>query len=254
MPTVRPPLPFTDIDAVRCSEHDKVSCAHCGLAALCLPHALSEAEVGQLEHIVQRSRPLRKGAHLYRERDAFTAIYAVRSGVFKGYRITDAAEEQVVGFYYPGEILGIDGISTNRHASAARALEDAEICEIPFEALSHLSATIPSLQQRVFQMVGQELARDQQLIVQIGKNNADQRVAALLFSIATRNARRGQSSQRFTLPMTRAEIGNYLGLAMESVSRVFSHLQAQDIIAVDGKELQVRDIDALRRAANSCME
>jgi len=254
MSSSNPPLNFTSADAPPCAPHAELSCSQCGLAALCLPLAMADDEIEQLEHIVQRSRPLRKGAHLYRERDAFTAIYVVRAGTFKGYRITDSGEEQIAGFYYPGEILGFDGISTNKYTSSAKALESASICEIQFDALSRLSATIPTLQQRVFQMIGQELARDQQLIMQLGKNTADQRVAALLFSISTRNARRGFSATRFILPMTRAEIGNYLGLAMESVSRVLSHLQARDIIAVEGKDIVVQDVDKLRNAANGCFE
>lgn len=253
MSTTNPPLNFAPADASECAPSE-LSCSHCGLAALCLPLALADDEIVQLEHIVQRSRPLRKGAHLYRERDPFTAIYVVRAGTFKGYRITDSGEEQVIGFYYPGEILGFDGISTNKHTSSAKALETGSICEIQFDALSRLSATIPMLQQRVFQMVGQEIARDQQLIMQLGKNTADQRVAALLFSISTRNARRGLSATRFLLPMTRAEIGNYLGLAMESVSRVLSHLQAQNVIAVEGKDVVVQNLDRLRNTANGCMD
>ncbi|MDB6061218.1 MAG: Crp/Fnr family transcriptional regulator [Verrucomicrobiaceae bacterium] len=234
----------------RCRHDYQISCNNCRLASICLPIALEASDIDQLDSIVQRGRPLQKGEHAYREHDVFSAVYAVRSGTLKAYRVTDDGQEQITGFYFPGEILGMDGISKNRHASSATALETAAICEIPFERLGELSARIPSLQRHFFQLMSQEIAYDQQLITQLGKNSAEQRIAALLVSISARNSERKLSATSFRLPMSRADIGNYLGLTVETVSRVFGRFQKAGLLAVDNKEISILDVDQLRNAAN----
>jgi CRP/FNR family transcriptional regulator, anaerobic regulatory protein len=237
----------------RCKHDFQISCSSCRLAGICLPIALEATDIDKLDSIIQRGRPLRKGEHAYRENTPFTSVYAVRSGTLKAYRVTDDGQEQVTGFYFPGEILGMDGISKNRHASSAKALETAAICEIPFERLGDLSTRIPSLQRHFFQLMSQEIADDQQLITLLGKNSAEQRIAALLVSISARNARRRLSATSFRLSMSRTDIGNYLGLTVETVSRVFSRFQKNSLLAVDNKEITILDIDALRDTANGNM-
>lgn len=234
----------------RCHHDYQVSCSGCRLNAICLPIALDADDIDKLDRIIQRGRPLRKGEHIYRENDPFTAVYAVRSGSIKGYSVTDDGQEQVTGFYFPGEILGMDGISKNKHASSARALETAAICEIPFEHLGELSARIPSLQRHFFQLMSQEIAEDQQLITMLSKNSAEQRVAALLLSISARNVRRRLSATAFRLSMSRTDIGNYLGLTVETISRVFGRFQKQGLLAVDNKEITILNPDLLRDTAN----
>ena len=174
----------------------------------------------------------------------------MRSGSVKGYSITDNGQEQVTGFYFPGEILGMDGIAKNHHASSARALETSSICEIPFDKLGELSQRIPSLQKHFFQLMSQEIAEDQQLLTLLSKNTADQRVAALLLSISARNKRRKLSAANFRLPMSRTDIGNYLGLTVETVSRVFSRFQKLGVLGVDNKEITIIDIESLRAVAD----
>lgn len=234
----------------RCHHDYQVSCSNCRLATICLPIALEATDIDKLDNIIERGRPLRKGEHIYRENDAFTAVYAVRSGTLKGYSITDDGQEQVTGFYFPGEILGMDGISKNKHASSARALETAAICEIPFERLGELSARVPTLQRHFFQLMSQEITEDQQLITMLSKNSAEQRVAALLLSISARYARRRLSATSFRLPMSRTDIGNYLGLTVETVSRVFGRFQKMGLLAVDNKEITILNADLLRDTAN----
>jgi CRP/FNR family transcriptional regulator len=200
---------------------------------------------------VQRSKPLQKNNHLYREGDNFQSVFAVRSGSVKAYRTTDDGREQVTGFYFPGEILGMDGISNNAHASSAKALETASVCEIPFTSLEKLSASMPLLQRHFFQLMSREITEDQQLITLLSKSSADGRIAAMLLSVSMRNARRKLSATQFRLSMSRVDIGNYLGLTVETVSRVFSRLQKLEVLSVENKEIEILDVDALRAIADA---
>lgn len=235
--------------SARCGHDYQISCNNCRLSSICLPLALDVSQVEQLDRIIERSRPLQKGEHLYRQDQEFTSVFAVRSGSVKGYSVTDNGEEQVTGFYFPGEILGMDGIAKNKYASSARALETSSICEIPFDKLGELSARIPSLQKHFFQLMSQEIAEDQQLLTLLSKNTADQRVAALLLSISARNKRRKLSAANFRLPMSRTDIGNFLGLTVETVSRVLSRFQKLGVLGVDNKEITILDAEGLRGVA-----
>lgn len=233
-----------------CSHEYRVSCETCRLSQICLPLALNGEDLDRLDRIIQRSKPLQKGDLLYREGAPFESIYAVRSGAVKAFRTTGDGREQVTGFYFPGEILGMDGISSGSHASSARALETSAICAIPFESLERLSTHLPGLQRHLFQLLSREITEDQLLITLLSKNAAEERVATLLLSISRRNARRLLSATQFRLPMSRIDIGNYLGLTVETISRVFTRLQKGGVLAVDNKEIHVLDAEALERAAN----
>jgi CRP/FNR family transcriptional regulator len=233
-----------------CTHDFQVSCGNCRLNGICLPLALESDDIHQLDQIIQRTKPLQKNQHLYREGDDFQSVYAVRSGTLKAYKTTDDGREQVTGFYFPGEILGMDGISKNAHASSAKALETAATCEIPFASLERLSSLMPSLQRHFFQLMSREITEDQQLITLLSKNSADERVASLMLSISSRYARRKLSATQFRLPMSRVDIGNYLGLTVETVSRVFSRMQKMDILRVDNKEIEILDIGGLQKMAN----
>ena len=211
---------------------------------------MSVGELSKLDTIIKRSRPLKKGGHLFRAGDGFESIYAVRSGAIKTYSVTENGEEQITGFYLPGEILGIDGINTNAHSNFAKALDSSAVCEIPFEKLESLSAQIPSLQRHFFQLMSKEIQADQQLIMLLSKKNADERIAALILSLSSRHKIRGLSAAHFRLPMSRNDIGNFLGLAVETVSRVFTRLQKQDIIRVEGKDIEVLDMQAICHLSN----
>ncbi len=235
---------------VRCHHDYQVSCGDCRLNTICLPIALETDDINKLDEIIQRGRPLRKGEHLFRESEPFKSVYAVRAGTLKAYSITDDGKEQVTGFYYPGEILGMDGISMNKHHSSAKALETAAVCEIPFDRLQELSITVPTLQRHFFQLMSQEITQDQQLITLLSKNSAEERIAALVLSISARHRRRRLSATHFRLPMSRGDIGNYLGLTVETVSRVFSRFQKLELLTVDNKEITILKPDELRQIAN----
>lgn len=164
--------------------------------------------------------------------------------------MTGDGQEQVTGFYLPGEMLGMDGIATNVYSNSAIALETSAICEIPFDRLEELSSSIPTLQRHFFQLMSKEITNEQQLITLLSKNSAEERIATLLLSISSRNQRRHLSSLQFRLPMSRADIGNYLGLTVETVSRTFSRFQKQGWIVVDKKEIAIKDMPGLQRRAN----
>jgi len=237
--------------ALKSCGHDyQVNCGNCRLNAICLPLALESDDIQLLDDIIQRSKPLQKSQHLYREGDDFQSVFAVRSGALKAYKTTDDGREQVTGFYFPGEILGMDGISNNAHASSAKALETSAVCEIPFTSLEKLSSLMPNLQRHFFQLMSREITADQQLITLLSKNSADERVAALMLSISARNSRRKLSATQFRLPMSRVDIGNYLGLTVETVSRVFSRMQKMDVMRVDNKEIEILDLSGLQAMAN----
>ena len=204
-----------------------------------------------LDSIVERGKPLQKWQYAFRENQSFNSIFAVRSGALKVFSSTSDGREQITGFYFPGEILGLDGINNNRYESSDKALETSAICEIPFDRLGDLSAQVPSLQMQFFKLMSREISSDQQLITLLSKHTADERLATFLLSISARNARRGLSAMRFRLPMSRLDIGNYLGLTVETVSRSIGRLQKQQIIAVSTKDIHIFDLTALETVAHS---
>ena len=228
------------------------TCSSCRLADLCIPIALEMEDVNKLEQIVSRGKPLSKGDHIYNEGESFRSIYAVRLGCVKTYRLTNDGKEQITGFYLPGEVFGVDGVAANNHSNSAIALETSAICEIPFERLEELSSKISSLQRHLFTLMGREIAEDQKLITLLSKNSADERMAALLLSLSQRYAQRGLSSTQIRLPMSRGDIANYLGLTVETVSRVLSRMQKQEIIRIDNKEVEIIDEDRLRQINLNC--
>ncbi|HTF97564.1 MAG TPA: fumarate/nitrate reduction transcriptional regulator Fnr [Cellvibrio sp.] len=233
-----------------CSHDQRVSCGNCRLNTICLPISLSIDDIDKLNKIVQRGKPLQKGDYLYRANDSFASVYAIRSGAVKATTLSDSGEEQVTGFYLPGEVVGMDGIADNRYANSVVALETASVCEIPFYRIEELSLQISNLQRHLFQLMSREITQDQQIITLLSKSNAEERVAALLLSISSRNNRRQLSATAFRLPMSRTDIGNFLGLTIETVSRIFTRLQKQDVINVDKKEVVIKNMEQLRSIAN----
>lgn len=219
----------------------RVSCNDCSLSPICLPLAVRPDELEQLDSIIRRGRAMKRGEHLYRAADPFDAVYAVRSGALKTYSVSEEGEEQVTGFYLPGEIVGMDGISTAHHVSSAKALDTATVCEIPFERFEYLSARIPTLQHHFFSLMSREIQADRELHLLVSKKSADDRIAALLLSISARHKRRGLSGSAFRLPMSRYDIANYLGLAVETVSRIFTRFQQQGLLRVEGREVEILD-------------
>lgn len=234
----------------KCHTNHEVNCGDCRLASICLPISLQVEDIDKLDDIIQRGRPLQRDDHLYRAGEHFKSVFALRSGAVKTVKVTEDGDEQVTGFYLPGEILGMDGLAANYYSNSAIALSTSAVCEIPFSRLEELSAKLPSLQRRFFQLMSKEITHDQQLITLLSKNSAEERVCSLLLSISSRNHSRGLSANDFFLPMSRSDIGNYLGLTIETVSRVFSRLSKLGIIALDKKHVIIKDMDELKKMSS----
>ena len=227
-------------------ENIKVACKNCSLSSLCLPMALAPEDVERLDEIVKRNRPLHRGDHLFREADPFKALYIVKTGSVKTYAPVQDGGEQVLGFHLPGEIIGLDAIQKGEHGCSARVLETTAVCEIPFEQLEELSSSIASLQHQMFKLLSKEIGQDTEMLLLLGKRNAEERLAAFLLSLSERFGRRGFSPRDFYLSMSRHEIGNYLGLAVETVSRLFTPFQDEGLLQVERKHIQLQDLDGLR--------
>ncbi len=230
-----------------CPHNSAISCSSCRLNELCLPIALNKSEIHQLDAIVERNRPYKKGDHLYRQSDEFKSVYAVRSGSFKSYFLSDSGQGRVTGFYLPGEIIGMDGIASQKYANSTSALEHSSICEIPFSQLERLSHELPSMQHHFFSIMGNEIAKDQQIHTLLSSYTAEERTASFLLGLSSRYARVSLSPTRFLLSMTRGDIGEYLGLTVETVSRIFTSLQKKGLISVNNREIELLDIDSLRK-------
>ena len=222
------------------------SCTRCSLSNLCLPLAVSKDEIDRLEDVVQQGKTVSKGGHIFEQHDPFRSCYAVRSGAIKTYMVSEDGEEQVTGFYLPGEIIGLDSMNADAYSCSARALDRTSVCEIPFEKLEDLATKIPSLQHHFFHLMSKEIQDSQQLSMLLSKNSAEERIASLLLSLSSRFHRRRLSSTQFRLPMPRNDIANYLGLAVETVSRVMTRFQNQKLIEAQGREITLLDLDGLQ--------
>jgi CRP/FNR family transcriptional regulator len=220
-------------------------CSTCHLKDLCLPCGLAGTDVQRLDGLHFGRRKVKAGQPLYREGDGFTNIYAVRSGTFKSALSLPDGREQVSGFHMAGELMGLDGLAQGRHASTAIALEDAEICSIPYSQLAELSASSTSLQMVVGRLMSREIVREHSLMVLLGSMNAEERLAAFLMNVSQRMKARGYSPLEFHLRMSRAEIGSYLGMKLETVSRTFSAFQQQRLLEVDKKHVRILDLAGL---------
>lgn len=229
----------------------RVACKDCNLFQLCLPVGIDAKELEELDNIIKRRRPVKRGEHLFRVGDPFQAIYAVRSGSIKTYTPTEDGHEQVTGFHLPGELLGLDAINLQHHPCAAKSLETTSVCEIPFDRLEELSMRLPSLQHQLLKIMSKEILHDQSLLMLLGKKSAEERLAALLLSLSTRYQQRGFSPSDFYLSMSRNDIGNYLGLAVETVSRLFTRFQDEGLLSVQRKHVRIIDLPRMRAIANA---
>jgi CRP/FNR family transcriptional regulator len=224
----------------------KAACANCNLRELCLPAGLSQKEMEQLDTLVSVRRKVKRGEALYRAGEPFDAVYAVRSGFFKSRVTYEDGRDQVTGFSMAGEILGMDGISQGSHNCDAVALEDSEVCSIPYGHLENLSREIDGLQRHFHKVMSREIVRESGVMMLLGVMRAEERIAAFLLNLSQRLSARGYSPMEFHLRMTREEIGSYLGLKLETVSRAFSKFQADSLIEVDQKHVRILNIAGLQ--------
>ncbi len=227
----------------------KQACSNCSLKQLCLPLGISTEDIQRLDSIIKRRRPLARGANVFRLGDEFRALYAIRCGSVKTYTITEDGSEQITGFHLPGELIGLEAISSGRHYCGAKALETTSVCEIPFWRLEELSSVLPGLGGQLLRLMSKEIIADEQLLILLGKKSAEERLASLFISLSMRFSERGLSSREFHLSMSRNDIGNYLGLAVETVSRLFTRFQQQGLISVKHKYIYLEDMEQLQEMA-----
>ncbi|MEW9897576.1 fumarate/nitrate reduction transcriptional regulator Fnr [Chitinivorax sp. PXF-14] len=230
----------------------KVACSSCSLRELCLPLGLSHDEMSQLEKLISLGVRVKKGEPLYRAGEPFRSLYAVRTGFFKTTVLAEDGREQVTGFQMSGELIGLDAISTERHTCNAVALEDSEICEIPFNRLEELCRQVPVLQHHLYKVMSREIVRDHGVMMLLGNMKAEERLAAFLLNLSQRFSIRGYSATGFYLRMTREEIGSFLGLKLETVSRIFSRFQDEGLLKVQNKYVEVLDVGGLKATLNGC--
>ncbi len=228
----------------------KVACKHCNLFQLCLLAGLAEADLALLESIIERGRLFRRGDHLFQVGERFRVVCAVKSGSVKTYFPLDGGGEQVVGFHLPGELLGLDAINAETHQCNAKALGTTSVCELPFDRLEGLASVVKSVQRQMVRIMSKQISYDQAARAIHGKRHAEGRLAAFLLNLSTRFEQRGFSPLEFNLAMSRLDIGSYLGLAEETVSRLFTRFQKDGVVAVQRKYVCIRDLDRLRVAAN----
>jgi CRP/FNR family transcriptional regulator len=228
----------------------KVACSSCNLRELCLPVGLGEGELRRLDTLVEARRSLRRGEALYSAGEVFKSLFAVRTGFFKT-RVTGAdGRDQVTGFQMAGELLGLDGIGNDAHTCDAVALEDSQVCQIPYARLEEISREVTPLQRHFHKIMSREIVRDHGVMLLLGSMRAEARLAAFLLNLTQRLQARGYSASSLVLRMTREEIGSYLGLKLETVSRSFSRFQEDGLLEVKQRDIRVLDAEGLRRLLN----
>ena len=229
----------------------KVACSNCNLRELCMPVGLSDQDLIRIEEVVSVKRKIKRGANLFSDGDAFSALYAIRTGFFKTCVSTEDGREQVTGFQMAGEIMGLDGIVSDHHTCNAVALEDAEVCVMPFDQIEHLSREVKALQHHVHKIMSREIVREHGVMLLLGSMRAEERLAAFLLNLVQRLHARGFSRTELVLRMTREEIGSYLGLKLETVSRTFSKFAEEGSIEVKQRHVQILNPQALQQIVNA---
>jgi CRP/FNR family transcriptional regulator len=231
-------IPYCDLTA---------HCESCCLHDLCLPAGLEPETTRLLDHIVSNRARIKRRDSLFRPGDAFGAVYAIRVGTFKTLMLAEDGREQITGCFMGGDLIGLDGIGDGRHNCGAVALEDSEVCVLPFEQLDQLAHKVPALGRNLYRCISRDVCRSQDMMFLLGSMRAEQRLVAFLLNLAARYRARGYSGSEFVLRMTREEIASLLGLKLETVSRLFSHLQGEGFIQVQGRSVKLLDSAALKR-------
>jgi CRP/FNR family transcriptional regulator len=229
----------------------KVACSNCNLRELCMPLGLSEIEMERVDEVVATRRKVLRGENLFRHGDKFHALFAIRTGFFKTRISAEDGRDQVTGFQMAGEIIGLDGIVSDHHTCDAVALEDAEVCVMPFDRIEELSREITSLQRHVHKIMSREIVRENGVMLLLGSMRAEERLAAFLLNLVQRLHARGFSQTELVLRMTREEIGSYLGLKLETVSRTFSKFVDDGLVEVKQRHVRILNADGLKLIVNS---
>ena len=233
------------------AETFKVACSNCNLRELCMPVGFDEKDMRKLDEVVTTRKKIKQGELLFENGETFTSLYAIRTGFFKTSVASEDGREQVTGFQMAGEIIGLDGIVSDQHTCSAVALEDAEVCVMPFDHIEDLSREFPVLQKHVHKIMSREIVRENGMMMLLGNMSAEERLANFLVNLIQRLFARGQSQSEFILRMSREEIGSYLGLKLETVSRTFSKYSEEGIIEVKQRHIKILKPDALKQLVKS---
>lgn len=224
-----------------CPGTNSIHCQNCSMADLCIPFSLNDVEIGQLDNIIDRKKPIQKGELICSAGEPLTSLFAIRAGSFKSYSLTPDGLEQVTAFNLAGDIVGFDSIGRGEHQSFTVALETSMVCEIPFDTIDQLSGRMPRLRQQVLRLMSNEILSDQTMLMLLSKRSAEERLATFIDTLSERHGQRGLSAKEFRLTMTRADIGNYLGLTVETISRLLGRFQKSELIEVNGKYVTILD-------------
>lgn len=222
-----------------------VTCANCGIFQLC--HAVGgDTDLSVLDTIVKSRKTIKRGEHLYRAGDPFRAIYAIRGGAVKTSIFADDGRVQIIGFHIAGEVLGLGAITTQRHSCEAIAIETTSVCEVPFARLKELGKNFPDLQYKMLEIMSREILHNHELMMLLGKKNAEERLATYLLNMSNRLAKRNFSATQLNMNMSRSDIGNYLGVAEETVCRIFSRFQEEGLVTARRRHIILNDLDRLK--------
>lgn len=228
----------------------QTQCTNCSLKELCLPIGLNPEEFKQLDTVVKQGRRVKKGEFLFHTGEAFTSLFAIRTGFFKTTINTQDGRDQVTGFFMSGEMMGMDGLGGNAYTCDAVALEDSDVCELPFGQLDELGKYLPRLNLHFFRMMSREIVRDQNVMLLLGNMRAEERLAAFLLNLSDRLHCRGFAAHDFILRMSREEIGSYLGLKLETVSRTLSKFGQEGLVEVEYKHIRLLKPERLKQLAS----
>ena len=242
---------MTEHQVIKLSEL-KSHCQSCSLYDLCLPMGLESGDLDRLDKVIKRSQSINRNNFLFRLGEPLKSVYAIRSGSFKTYLTNPDGTEQIVGFSLPGELLGMDAISNDKHTCTAKALETSSVCEIPFERLEMLARDIPNLQHQLLRLMSKEIQQDQNLVLLLAQMPAETRLASFLLGMSERLNQRGYAANEFNLSMSRGDIANLLGMAVETISRLLSHFQENGLLNVERKHITILKLDELRKLATQC--
>jgi CRP/FNR family transcriptional regulator len=227
------------------------SCSSCALSELCLPAGIGNDDLERLDTAVRDKRMLDRGGVLYRDGDPFEALYVVRSGSLKTFVQDETGDVQVLGFHLPGEIIGFDALASNRHVSQAEALERSSICELPYARLQQVTSQVPALHRQLMRVISREVIEEHRHLVMMGRQQAQEQLAIFLKGLADRYQRLQRDGTALTLSMSRYDIANYLGLVVETVSRLFTRMEEMGVLEVNRKSVRIRRPDLLAELCRS---
>jgi CRP/FNR family transcriptional regulator len=228
----------------------KIACSNCNLRELCMPIGLSQEELDRIDDAVASRRKIKRNTTLFRTGEKFTSLYAIRTGFFKTCVASEEGRDQVTGFQMAGEVIGLDGIVNDLHTCNAVALEDAEVCVMPWDRIEELSREVPALQRHVHKIMSREIVREHGVMLLLGSMRAEERLATFLLNLVQRLHARGFSQSELVLRMTREEMGSFLGLKLETVSRTFSKFVEEGIVEVRQRHVHILNTDGLREIVN----